>query len=413
MGKPGMRWLAHSLERKLVFGVGIGLVAFTLVAGFVTAGLAKHYQAESSLNLQTQLVATVQAQAEVAVFARNDEIAQGVIHGLLANPLLLAVRIESPQGFSSQGGPASAFHQPATLTSYPLYSPVEHHQQIGQIHVVMNADEVTAQIVTTTRNLLWVVALQVILASVLIVAFSRRLILMPIADLTRKMTELEPGNGNYLDFDPEHAEDEIGQLSHSANTFIAAHERALAELRELAITDTLTGISNRRHFLARLEDELARLKRHESLRSTVLMLDIDHFKKINDTWGHGAGDAALRQLGAILRHNIRKIDAVGRLGGEEFAILIADDGPEEGQRFAERLRQVVADSAILHDDTEIRMTLSIGISTMQPGDRYTSEVLARADAALYAAKQGGRNRVILHDQTAPPPPHGGPSPDPS
>jgi len=141
--------------------------------------------------------------------------------------------------------------------------------------------------------------------------------------------------------------------------------------------------------------ELARLQRNTKLRATVLMLDIDYFKQVNDTWGHAAGDTALAHLGIILRSHARRIDTVGRLGGEEFAMLLVDTNPDEAMSFAERLRQTVSDTPVVHDGKLINMTLSIGISLMSSRDVDASLALERADCALYQAKQQGRNRVVM------------------
>jgi diguanylate cyclase (GGDEF)-like protein len=179
-------------------------------------------------------------------------------------------------------------------------------------------------------------------------------------------------------------------------------ERALAiangmtrELREMATTDFLTGLSNRRHFTARTEEELARGQRLNAQQATVVALDLDHFKQINDTHGHAAGDAVLKRFAALLRGELRQIDTAGRMGGEEFAILLPGADAAAAKAFGERLRQKVMDTPMMHGGQTIRLTVSIGISAMSPGDTSADAVLVRADGALYRAKEGGRNRVEI------------------
>lgn len=174
---------------------------------------------------------------------------------------------------------------------------------------------------------------------------------------------------------------------------ITERKRAEAELRELAATDYLTGLANRRHFIARMTEEMARLQRRHSLHTAVLALDLDHFKRVNDTHGHAAGDAVLKHFAALVRDALRKIDTVGRIGGEEFAIILPGATVSEARGFAERLRQKVAATSLMGDGKAISITVSIGIAAMQTNDVTADTALIRADGALYRAKKNGRNRV--------------------
>lgn len=383
-----------SLERKLGLRVGAGLAAFAVIATLVTAVLAYRYQLQANRVLQEQLVAVVSAQAEVAAFAENANIANGVIEGLLANPLLLAVRIRSNQGFEASGGKIAELSGANGVASYPLHAPSDPAVTIGHIDIVMNPEEVAAAAMTATQTLLATITMQVVLAAVLIVWVSRRVIIHPIVELATRLAEIKPGSGVRVVISAKHQDDEIGQLSHSANALIDAHEHALAELRALATIDSLTGTCNRREFIRRMEDELVRIQRLESAHATVLMIDIDHFKTINDNYGHPTGDAALMQLGTILRSTARRIDTVGRLGGEEFAILLVSTDAGEGTKFAERLRNTVAETPVAFEGRLVQMTLSIGVSALSPTDSDSTAALTRADKALYLAKDQGRNRVV-------------------
>lgn len=177
---------------------------------------------------------------------------------------------------------------------------------------------------------------------------------------------------------------------------ISERKRMEAELRELAATDALTGLPNRRHFLLQLGSELARVQRQPSLKSALLMLDLDHFKLVNDTYGHGVGDAVLRHFAELAGNEMRKVDTLGRLGGEEFAILLPDTDLPGAQFVAERLRQRVEASAFLSKGQPVALTVSIGIGLVDPADHSLEAVLARCDQALYLAKRKGRNRVELN-----------------
>jgi diguanylate cyclase (GGDEF)-like protein len=167
-----------------------------------------------------------------------------------------------------------------------------------------------------------------------------------------------------------------------------------AAMRVRAEYDALTGIYNRRHFDELLDDEMQRLSRHGRPLS-VLMADIDHFKRVNDTWGHKTGDAVLREVAALLTDGIRGTDCCARYGGEEFVILLPYTDTEEAAALAERIRKRTAE----HDFTAeggvpLHLTISFGLSGIGPADALSrEELVSAADSALYAAKRQGRNRT--------------------
>jgi diguanylate cyclase (GGDEF)-like protein/PAS domain S-box-containing protein len=180
----------------------------------------------------------------------------------------------------------------------------------------------------------------------------------------------------------------------------AEGKRLEAELLEMATTDFLTGLTNRRSFMARLEAELARLKRFDIERAAILMLDLDHFKRVNDSHGHAAGDAVLKHCATLLRDELRKIDTGGRLGGEEFAILLIGADLAAAELSAERLRRRIAATPLAHAGQMISVTVSIGVTALDPDDASADLALTRADAALYDAKHHGRDRVCVRARAA-------------
>jgi len=164
-------------------------------------------------------------------------------------------------------------------------------------------------------------------------------------------------------------------------------------LRRLSLTDSLTGASNRRHFIEAAEREVERAHRYHRPLS-MLMLDLDHFKRINDTHGHHVGDEALKAFTAICQRTLRRNDVLGRMGGEEFAILLPETDTAGARRLAERIRHLVMQAAVPADGDIVRFTVSIGVASCRGGEHTVDSLLSCADEALYQAKHAGRNRVV-------------------
>jgi two-component system cell cycle response regulator len=169
----------------------------------------------------------------------------------------------------------------------------------------------------------------------------------------------------------------------------------------LALTDELTGLFNRRYVIAHLEELLVRMA-HDSLPETaVMMFDVDHFKSVNDRFGHPAGDDALRQLAERALRGVRSIDLVARLGGEEFIVVMPETSLPAAVTVAERLRHSIATEPFRIQTAGERqpITISVGVAAAEPGDTV-DRLLQRADEALYGAKNGGRNQVVVRQTAA-------------
>lgn len=172
-------------------------------------------------------------------------------------------------------------------------------------------------------------------------------------------------------------------------------DRKLMEekMRFMATTDELTGFYNRRYFIESANKELKRTERYDR-HFSLLMLDIDHFKKINDSYGHAAGDLALRHLASIINKNLREVDITGRLGGEEFCILLPDTKLDNAVLLAERLKKNIESAPLKSYDKAITLTVSIGVTAYSSDTNNIDELLKRADEGLYEAKALGRNCVV-------------------
>ncbi len=189
----------------------------------------------------------------------------------------------------------------------------------------------------------------------------------------------------------------------TANTRLRDHDLQLTQLneklRELAHTDEATGLFNKRRLFERLDMEIARARRYGEILS-CLMLDIDDFKRINDTYGHQAGDEVLRQIGALLRRSLRVTDFVARYGGEEFTILLPRTNSAGAWSVAEKLCTTFMSHAFTYPPATIRLTVSIGVACCTTFDRLDAQqIIQRADEALYRAKRAGKNRACFANDT--------------
>ena len=229
-----------------------------------------------------------------------------------------------------------------------------------------------------------------------------------------ELEDLGSTNGTYLNSEAVTAQEvkdgdrlELADSVHLKFGLQTSDEVNLAiRLYENATRDSLTRTLNRSCFFEQGNQEIALCRRQKRNRFTLVMLDVDFFKKVNDIYGHPAGDMALRHLANCLRESTRLEDVVGRYGGEEFAIMLRNIPPPEARDTAERLRQTVEKSSFRaaqgEAEVEIKITVSLGVATWKP-EESLEELLARADAALYQAKHGGRNQVVTAADDAPPP----------
>jgi diguanylate cyclase (GGDEF)-like protein len=173
--------------------------------------------------------------------------------------------------------------------------------------------------------------------------------------------------------------------------------RMVQSLEEQATTDGLTGLVNHRTFQERFSAMLGRADRHK-FRVAMLLTDIDHFKKVNDTYGHPTGDAVLKRVAAILKASARKIDIVARYGGEEFALVLEGTDRAGARQLAERIREEVSGQTFESSKGPFKATLSLGVSVYPDDGKVKQDIIACADKALYAAKHAGRNRTVCHGE---------------
>ncbi|MDD5241634.1 MAG: DUF484 family protein [Sulfuricella sp.] len=222
--------------------------------------------------------------------------------------------------------------------------------------------------------------------------------ILPMMRQRRLIGSLNLGSRDEGRFEPGMATDFIGRLA--AIVCICLENLTNSErLKHLGLTDPLTGVHNRRYFDQRLQEEVSRAQR-QSFPLSCLFLDVDHFKHVNDQYGHQTGDCVLREVAWRIKGQLRSADVVGRYGGEEFAILLGQTDMDSARVIAERIRQSIATQQFKGEGDEmLSVTISVGVATLPDGNRSQSvealaqNLVARSDQALYRAKQGGRNCV--------------------
>jgi diguanylate cyclase (GGDEF)-like protein len=168
------------------------------------------------------------------------------------------------------------------------------------------------------------------------------------------------------------------------------------EIYRLSTVDGLTQIFNKRYFVETLERELSRARRYDRPLA-LMMFDIDHFKRCNDTYGHRAGDHVLRHMADLVRQRSRKVDVIARYGGEEFAVVLPEIDLAGAAQFGEGLRRMIEEEEFVFEGRRIPLAISVGVADLEPGVANADDLIKKADARLYRAKQGGRNRVVASD----------------
>jgi diguanylate cyclase (GGDEF)-like protein len=256
------------------------------------------------------------------------------------------------------------------------------------------------------------------------------IIIRPVTNMSEILENSVDANGRVIANVPVVSNDEFGQLAERFNRLgqqlnvandrlqskidiadqeLVAKNRQLIkqaeelklinrEFQKMAITDALTGLYNRRHFENMLESEMELANRYGDVNS-LLVIDLDHFKKINDNHGHPAGDFVLREIAIILSECFRKNDILCRVGGEEFVAICRRAGKSNAMKIAEKLRRTIEHSKFIYGDITMKITASIGVATTCPQDAQNGSLCLyrRADSAVYGSKQNGRNRVTHHD----------------
>jgi diguanylate cyclase (GGDEF)-like protein len=313
-----------------------------------------------------------------------------------------------------QGTFAETSGQERLLTAFYVSSGHREYQGLNWIVTASQPTSVAlAAAISSAQIILCIGAIAALMGLALAVFISRR-IARPILAITLEADRIGRTSGPTM-LARQSGSMEVVQLSRALRSLLRrigfAEERTkeaelratenamqfkddLIKMRQLADTDFLTGLLNRRAFLAMADDAVEFSRRYRRSMAT-LMIDIDHFKKINDTHGHAAGDDAIKGIAGTIGECIRTTDKAARFGGEEFVVLLREIDQETALLLAERIRRSIEQSTISHGATTIPATVSVGVAMFTEGDRDVQDLIERADQGLYVAKKTGRNRTFL------------------
>lgn len=430
MALPSLRWF--SLRTRFILGTGSMLLPLVVLAG--TIFYSQHHQGESFEQMVTEtivekdLVVRLQPMIHEALALphryalagtlderdRFIQLAQEIDAGFATSAQFEFNLQEEQESFARaqqawgrvrQAGSAilaleMPVGNPATLVQLQELRR-QGQEAIGELEWIEEivAVEITDLLSATRRfekrmrwwiGVIFLSGIGIAVASGILLA---RSVLRPMRDLEAGTSRFAAGELGFRLI--PRSKDEISQLKLKFNTMAAALEENQRSLRELSARDQLTGLYNHREFYRLLGEELARSLRYGH-QISLLMLDIDYFKRVNDTFGHLAGDQVLRSLPELIRGQLRINDIPCRYGGEEFGVILPETAGEQAADVAERIRSVVAAAPIaLPDGGSLRVTVSLGIATFPQNAENEESLVSAADLALYQAKRTGRNRICV------------------
>ena len=329
--------------------------------------------------------------------------------GVLAHYAGRGVRDELPSRatlHAVEGAAGAAIELPdatGAVRLYALKNAAMNPDRSVPVKVLVNVPEAVVHEAANRVFLQTLIGIAVVTLSLMACAWygAERLVLKPIRTMLQMATKVRAGDLAARTC-MHRSREELSQLGSALDDMAEQLEardsklrEALEELRTQALTDPLTGLYNRRYLTETLTRELLAAQRKPSVFSVVLM-DLDRFKNVNDTWGHDAGDAVLRAIADLLRASIRGSDIAVRYGGEEFALLLPGTNAAIAQERAENLRLELQAQGVTYGHNTIRITASFGVAEYDGSAIDIEELMRRVDAALYAAKSAGRNTVRLH-----------------
>ncbi len=422
-----MQFRNLSIRLKLIVLLGASAAIALLISAVMSLTLTYKTQRDESLRNLHQMANIASENITAALAFRDSASARRMLGALHTNPHILAavIRDDSALEFATYVAPLAAIGVQARYLPELIRLAEAQHSALFEarqalasitpdymyviVPIMFEGNTIGTLILLSDKLALWDRINYFILMQALISVVTLALIalisiklqkvfttpIFHIIDTIREISETK----NYAVSVDTIQNDEFKVLYAHFNTMIAEINRRDALLSRLATTDPLTGLANRRHAMEVMQTMVTRARRKQEFFG-LAMFDIDHFKSVNDQYGHPVGDLVLKQVAAVLTHTTREYDLVARIGGEEFLVLCDHSNQEDTRLIAERMRQAIEDVVIRYDgDRILRVTASAGVYAQTPSSEDLQAPLSRVDSALYHAKQTGRNKVSVWEKS--------------
>lgn len=364
---------------------------------------------QTSKTQTEQMMDAVEYSAEIASYSGNGEIANDVIKGLLRSDHVCSATLSGSNNLHIASGKQADTTLCEETLSRNLHSPFDDEEIVGHLATQLDSAAIKTRAFRHAGTLAISLLPLVLLPGLIIWLAISRFITQPVQKLSEQLHQISPGTPDRIAHGKHTAGNEIEQLASDVNHLLNVVEITLEEEREqrllveqmsrkyelLAHHDTLTGLPNRTLFNDRLQQMLAGAQR-SGQPCALIFMDLDGFKPINDTYGHDAGDALLKEVGTRLDASVRASDTVARLGGDEFVVLLPSiEHGGDATAVAEKIRRNLAEPILVKDD-RLNIGVSIGIALYPEHGELGTTLIKNADRAMYQAKQEGKNKVCVY-----------------
>lgn len=401
--------LWRSLPFQTGFSIALGAVLLTLILSITVYNWTiKKVVRDSNLRI-SQLVSTVERSASIAAYLDNSELALDVTQGLVKNDVVTGVSLHSESGMRIISGSAFNFNEDNTL-HFSLANPFMTDEKIGDIFIKPNQNNIDAQATQMGFIFVFMLTTHSLIITIFVIFLVQNRLTRHLTALARTLHKIEPGSKERLQCPPLHRNDEIGLLVRDTNQLLTAVQNTLEgerRLREYSETlekqtrkeaerDPLTNLLNRRAGERAIARAIQKADADKT-RCAIMLIDLDKFKPINDTYGHDAGDHTLVTISDRLIKTLRKNDIVIRWGGDEFLILV-QQGHSDLQEtvIADKILAALAVNIDLNESTQASIGGSIGISLYPDHGVDATHLIGLADKAMYHIKRSGRNGHFIH-----------------
>ena len=399
----------QSLAFQTGCSIALGSILLTLVLSITIYDSTVETVVDDSNHRISQLVSTVEISAAIAAYLENNELGLDITRGLIRNDIVTGVILHSESGMRIISGPPFHFSDENVL-QFPLISPFMPDEKIGKLFVKPNQHNIDAQAKKTAELHVITLAVHSLMITLFVIFLVNNRLTQPLMKLAGALHKIEPGSEERLQYPKQHLNDEIGFLTRDVNQLLGAAQNTLEGERRLreyveslekqtrkeADRDPLTNLLNRRAGERAIAKALKKAEA-DNTRCAILLIDLDSFKPINDTYGHEAGDQTLIKVSDRLTSTLRKSDIVIRWGGDEFLIMVRQGHSDlKIDVVSEKILKALAADIAINETTRESIGASIGISLYPEHATDSALLFDLADKAMYHIKRSGRNGYFIH-----------------